>query len=105
MILYNITVKVDAEIHEEWLDWMFKTHIPEMMATGTFLDYRVCKLLHEEEDGKTYAVQYFSTDLDTLLSYQRNHARHLQEAHANRFPGRYVAFRTVMEILQPPQIT
>lgn len=105
MVIYNVTVNVDVEVQTEWLDWMYKVHIPEMMATGKFLDYRVCRVLQDESDGVTYAVQYFSPDLATLVSYQGTDARRLQEAHAQRFSGRYVAFRTAMEVLVPPSTT
>ena len=36
MLVYNVTVKVNTDIHEEWLEWMKKTHIPEVLATGYF---------------------------------------------------------------------
>jgi hypothetical protein len=102
MLIYNVTVKVDADIQSEWLKWMYEVHIPEVMATGKFLEYRVCRLLQDESEGVTFAVQYFSPDLATLVSYQDSDARRLQEAHAQRFSGRYVAFRTAMEVLTPP---
>jgi hypothetical protein len=34
MILYNVTVSVDPEIHDEWLAWMKSKHIPDVLATG-----------------------------------------------------------------------
>lgn len=102
MVIYNVTVKVDTEVQSEWLNWMYEVHIPEIMATGKFLEYRVCRILQDESDGVTYAFQYFSPDLATLVSYQNTDARSLQEAHAKRFGGRYVAFRTAMEVLSPP---
>ena len=52
MILYNVTVKIDSEVHEEWLKWMLEVHIPEVMETGLFLDNRIAKvLLQDESDG------------------------------------------------------
>ena len=105
MVIYNVTVNVDTEVQEAWLEWMYEVHIPEMMATGKFLDYRICRILQDEIEGVTYAVQYFSPDLATLVRYQDTDARRLQEVHAQRFSGRYVAFRTAMEVLTPPSTT
>lgn len=99
MVIYNVTVKVDKDIHQEWLKWIQEVHAPAMMATGKFINYQVCRVLQEEEDGVTYAVQYFSADLETLIAYHQTDARRLQEAHAAQFPGRFVAFRTAMEVL------
>ena len=30
MYTYNVTVSVDASVHEEWLEWMRSTHMPEV---------------------------------------------------------------------------
>jgi hypothetical protein len=27
MILYNVTVNIDHDIHEEWLNWMRSNHV------------------------------------------------------------------------------
>ena len=35
MILYNITVSIDYNVHQEWLIWMKEVHIP---TSPTFLD-------------------------------------------------------------------
>ncbi len=97
MIHYNITVKVDHDIHEEWLAWMKQVHIPEVMHTGKFTSQRICRLLGlEEADGITYSIQYSCPDLTTLHRYREEDARRLQEAHREKFRDKYVAFRTVM---------
>ena len=56
MIIYNVTLNVDNDVHTEWLEWMKHTHIPDVMATGMFLDSRICRVLAEDEGGITYAV-------------------------------------------------
>ena len=99
MILYNVTIKIDHEVQADWLAWMKAVHIPDVMNTGLFLEYRICRMLSDEPDGITYAVQYFCQDLETLLEYQQNFARNLQADVAKRYPDKYVAFRTVMEVV------
>ncbi len=99
MILYNVTVKVERDIHEDWLAWMRKEHIPDVLSTGHFVSHRICRLLHEEEDGITYAVQYFAHSLEDIQAYQQGHAQRLQAEHARRYKDRFVAFRTLMEIV------
>lgn len=99
MILYNVTIKIDTAIHQEWLQWMRAEHIPAVMNTGCFESHRVCKLMTEEEDGVTYAIQYFCKDLPTYFRYQENYAPALQAETATRYKDRFVAFRTLLEIL------
>jgi hypothetical protein len=100
MVLYNVTVKIDNEIKDEWLQWMQDTHIPEVMATECFLNYRINRVISlEDTDGATFAVQYLCTDMATLHHYQVRYAPALQKAHTERYNNRFVAFRTVMEVI------
>ncbi|MCB0618983.1 MAG: DUF4286 family protein [Saprospiraceae bacterium] len=100
MILYNVTVKIDPDIQEDWLRWMQGTHIPDVMSTGLFLEYRLNRLVGlDESDGITYAVQYACNDMATMHRYQVQHAPRLQEEHTSRYQGKFVAFRTLMEVI------
>lgn len=96
MILYNVTVKIDPEVREDWLQWMQHIHIPEVMATGAFLSCRMCRLEAEEETDSTYVIQYMCPDPKSLDEYLRVHAPDLQKAHTERYQGRFAAFRTMM---------
>ena len=41
MIIYNVTVNVEAEIHNDWISWMKEVHIPDVMNTGYFLENKM----------------------------------------------------------------
>lgn len=100
MLLYNVTVTIDLDVHEDWVKWMRHTHIPEVMATGMFRSYRMCRLLsHEHEDSEIYSMQYLVQDMDQLRRYMDEFAPELQRRHQERYAGKYAAFRTVMELL------
>ena len=99
-IVYNVTVKVDIKVHDEWLSWMRATHIPDVMMTGKFLSWRIKKILGDDDpNGVTYAVQYTAPDMDSFLDYNQHHSQALQAEHKEMFEGKYVAFRTLMEIV------
>jgi hypothetical protein len=101
MILYNVTVNIDNEVEQEWLQWMKEVHIPDVMATGQFLENKLFKLLHESEDNSTnYSVQYFAKTLDHVLEYQERHSKKLQEDANQKFKDRFVVFRSVMELIK-----
>jgi len=98
MILYNVTVKVDPEIEQDWLRWMKEEHIPELMKTGLFLEYRFLQVEDAEADsGNTYAIQYWLNNRDDFLRYQKDYAAALQATHRERYKDKYVAFRTLMK--------
>ena len=98
-ILYNVTVKVTKDTSTEWLSWMKSKHIPDVMATGLFVEHKICKILHDEEDGDTYAIQYLCKNMDDFKAYQEKFAKPLQAEHTERYKDRYIAFRTLMEIV------
>ncbi len=101
MILYNLTVKIDHDSHEEWVEWMKSEHIPDVMSTGMFLEYRMCRLLGmDEPDGMTYAIQYFCPDMATYDIYQNRYAAKLQADLNERYRGKFVAFRTLLEVVE-----
>jgi hypothetical protein len=98
MVVYNVTVKVDWDVHEDWLAWMRDKHIPDVLETGQFTDYRIFKLMSlDETDGVTYAIQYFCDSMEQYLTYQRDHAPDLQKQHRELFKDKFVAFRTLMK--------
>ncbi|MFB0997424.1 MAG: DUF4286 family protein, partial [Flavobacteriales bacterium] len=45
MILYNVTINIDATIQKEWLIWMKEIHIPKVMETGCFTENKVYTFL------------------------------------------------------------
>jgi hypothetical protein len=98
MIIYNVTVNVDAAVHDEWLRWMKEEHIPEVMATGAFLENKICRVL-SDDDGFTYAVQYTCADMASYERYRTEHAPRLQAETARRYAGRVEAFRTLLEVV------
>ena len=99
MIIYNVTVSVDTEVHEMWLAWMRNTHLPDVMATGLFLSSRICRVLSEEDSGATYAVQYTCTDMAAYERYRDEHAARLQAESEKYYGGKTIAFRTLLEVV------
>ena len=45
MIIYNVTVNVDEDVLNSWLDWMTKNHIPDVLDTGLFIECKLSKIL------------------------------------------------------------
>jgi|SRR6476661_4572598 len=100
MILYNVTSSIDPDVAEEWLEFMRDIHMPEVMDTGFFLKSQLCRLLNEEDNGITYAAQYYCLSLEQLEQYQELCAPALRASMESRFGGRYVSFRTVLEVVE-----
>lgn len=101
MIVYSVTVSVDKEIHEEWTRWMKEVHIPDVMATGIFTEYRMLKVLSTDSgnDGLSFNIQYTCDAMADLHRYQVQHAPALQKDHQEKYEGKVAAFRTLLEVV------
>jgi len=101
MIIYNVTINLEEEIHQDWLEWMKTKHIPDVMNTGFFIENKICKVIsmQEDETGHTYAVQYSCNSIEDLNEYKEKFAPKLQQEHTARYDGKFVAFRTLLEVV------
>lgn len=101
MIVYNVTVNVEEIIHDEWLLWMKSIHIPEVMSKGIFIENRIFKVLADEGTGShTYAIQYLCDSMESYEIYRDQFAPALQEEVKKRYANNFVAFRTLLEVIQ-----
>jgi hypothetical protein len=100
MMICNVTFKVDQAVHDAWLAWMRETLIPAVMATGLFLDHRLCRLQDQEGDpDPTYVVQYTAEGPAQFQSYERQYAASFTRVMSDRFGTRCLAFRTWMTVI------
>jgi hypothetical protein len=100
MFIYNVTVNVDAGIHDAWLAWMRQSHIPDVLRTGCFTGCKLVKVLFVNEEGFTYSVQYTFKEIKDIETYQGTFAKKLQAEHTEKFGQGTVAFRTMLEIIE-----
>mgnify|MGYP003691203937 FL=1 len=99
MILYNVTINIDYAVEEDWLNWMKKVHIPDLMETGLFLDSKLCRIHADEEGGKSYSIQYLLKNWDDYNVYLNDFAEKFQMEHAKKYANKFVAFRTILEVV------
>ncbi len=99
MIIYNVTINIEDDVHLEWVEWMKNEHIPRVMATGYFLDNRMCRLMVEEETGTSYTIQYTLKNMADYEELQELHAPALQKEVLDKYRDKFVAFRSLMEVV------
>ncbi len=100
MIIYNVTIKVELSIATHWVKWIKEEHIPEVIATGCFTKANILKLLDmDEADGATYAVQYFAESKALYNLYIEKHAGLMRQKSFDKWGDKFIAFRSVMEVI------
>ena len=104
MIIYNVTINIDENLQESWLNWMRDVHIPDMLATGKFTEAKMSQVLVDEEmGGISYSVQYTALNREILDRYYEEDAPRLRQDTQDRFGNQFVAFRTELQVLDIQQ--
>ena len=86
MIIYSVEIWIDKIIAEEWLNWMTLQHIPEVMKTNLFKQFKMFKNLDAEN---TYTIQYELETLKNYLKYEKCFSPNLQKDHSKKFKGKF----------------
>ena len=100
MIIYNITTKVHPSVDAAWLQWQREENIPDMMATGYFISYQLCRLLEQDDsDGNTYALQYTATAAQHQ-QFIHLQAAMMQQKAVEKWRDAVISFSSVLEVIQ-----
>jgi hypothetical protein len=100
MIIYNVTVKITNAIHTDWLQWLKNEHIPEIIQTGCFTHAVILRIMEvDDTEGPTYAIQYFAESKGLYNNYIENHAALLREKSFKKWGNQFIAFRSVMQVV------
>ena len=101
MIIYSVTVLIKKDVEDHWLKWMKEVHIPDVIKTGYFLDWKLRKLLLTEVSGEesTYMIEYSLQSLEKYNEYAEKAAPQLQKEHTQKFSGKFQASRAVYQLI------
>jgi hypothetical protein len=101
MVVYNVTCHISSDMEAEWLNWMRGEHLPEVMATGCFLDVKMMRLLTQADDdeGVNIAVQYTAQSMVDYERYRDNFAPALQAKTREKYGDRVLAYRSLLEVI------
>ena len=98
MILYNITFVVEDSVHDEWFSWFKAEHIDDYLKSGSFLGARFGKITSHEEPGmKTYSIQFFVNDVETLDHFKQTFLGDLQRKLLLKFGTNVLSFSSEMD--------
>ena len=106
MYIYNVTINISDDVHQEWLKWMKEIHMPDVMRSECFIDNQLLKVLYVEDEGHTYSIQYRFLEMSDIERYQKEHAPWLQAETGKKFKDElfkkvadnYLAFRKTYKL-------
>ena len=100
MFIYNVTIKVQESIQNDWLRWLKEEHIPEVVGTGCFTHAVILRLLEvDDSEGPTYAIQYHAQSKALYNNYIENHAPGMRQKSFDKWGDKSIAFRSVMQVV------
>ena len=83
---------------------MHKEHIPAVLDTGHFRDFKLCRVEGDEQGGLTFAVQYVAHSVDAFNTYQKECAPAFNKNLLIDGVSKAAAFRTVLQLFQKEKL-
>lgn len=100
MIIYNVTISIDQVVEIQFVDWLKKKHIQEVLDTGCFKSARLSRLTsHSQPDATNYSIQYLAESQQQLNEYYDKFAAQLRAEGQEKFGDKMQGFRTELEVL------
>lgn len=101
MILYNVTINIEQTVEIQWLDWMKRKHIKDVLDTNCFISARFSRLAsHTEPNSTNYVVQFLCDSDEKLKEYQSIYAANLKKEGKELFGDKLQTFRTELEVIE-----
>jgi len=97
MIIYSVTITIAGSIESEWVDWMNRVHVPDVLRTGCFSECRTYRVAGSDGDNPIYVLQYHCRSIEEYHRYRDNFAPALQKEYSDRFCGRFRGSRQLLE--------
>lgn len=94
-VIYEITAHVNADLIEQYEDYMQNRHIPDLLATGYFNGAKFTRAA-----SGYYRVQYEADNAQSLAQYLKNEAEHLRADFAAHFPSGITVARENWTVLK-----
>ena len=92
---------MSALISDEWVHWQMEEHIPEIMSTQLFDEYKFFRLLEQDDsEGPTFVIQYFTPLKENYEKYINEFAPVLRERAFKKWGNQFIAFRSLLQAVQ-----
>ena len=94
MIIYSVNIYVAKEIAKSWDEWMKKKHIPDIMNTNLFIEFKFYENV-EDNITKQYIIQYKLDGFKQYKKYQNKYQNKFQKEHSIKFKNKFLATRSL----------
>ncbi len=100
MYIYSVTININKETEQEWLQYMQTIHIAEVMSTGYFKTTSMRKgITYDENEYSIYNIEYTIDTKEDFTNYQLQCAPALQKEVIDKFAGKFTVQRMFYTVL------
>lgn len=100
MMFYLVRVDIDADIADDWQEWMKDVHLPDVVETGCFKRAWITRRPEADERGRrSYRMVYLAESREDFQRYQNEYADELQNEHTERYAGMFDASRELLDVV------
>lgn len=100
MVIYNITYSVPRNKEKDWLTWMQKVHVPEIMEQGYYLKFQLVQLLEvHDEDSTAFAIQFYAESKEKHMEFIDQHQAAFKLKSSKEWGEEVLSFGTLMQIV------
>ncbi len=97
MVIYNITIKVDWSIHNDFKLWIEEEVLLESKNIESVQNSKFLKLLDvDTSDGMTYCLQHYFNDLQEYNQYKMADDLNFKQRLAAKYKDKLVLFASVL---------
>lgn len=99
MYTYSLTISLDPEVEQQWLDYMKAEHIPALKACGYFDEIAVHQIVEPEPEDKsvTYNIQLVIGTMEHLRLYMQKEAPRIHGNHDKTFEKKFHAMDALLK--------
>lgn len=100
MIIYNITIQINAAIESEWLSWIKSAYITGILNTGCFTVANILQILETDDPGHfTYAIQFHADSKALYNLYIEKYSHSMLQKSFDKWGDQFISFSTVMQVV------
>ena len=99
MIIYKVIIDIDKKIKKDWLTWMEKEHIPEIMALNIFNKSKIYNIINpEKKKFASYCIEYYCSSMEKYNEYKTKFSKKLQEKHTQKYKDKFTGKRLILSL-------
>lgn len=101
MYTYSLTLSLEPEIEQQWLDYIKAEHIPALKACGYFDEISVFQIVEPgpepEDKSVTYNIQCVAGTMEHLRLYMKQEAPRIHGKHDKTFEKKFHAMDALLK--------